>query len=81
MREYIPNEKEQASGSMKALHRAVGSLIDGFDLLVTNAQLLLQMIVWEQDDGTSSLDDRRELWHALGYPEFFVHRTAEPATS
>ena len=77
MREYIPKEKEQASGFMKALHRAVGSLTDGLDLLVTNAQLLLQMIVWGQDDGTSSLDDTRELWHALGYPDFFVDVIAQ----
>ena len=62
---------------MKALHRVVGSLIDGFDLLVTNAQLLLQRIVWEEDDDTSSLDVRRELWHALGYPEFFVDVIAQ----
>jgi hypothetical protein len=72
MREYIPKEKELARGFMKSLHRAVGSLIDGFDLLVTHAPTLLEMIVWEPDDGTSSLDERRELWHALGFPEFFV---------
>jgi hypothetical protein len=77
MRDYIPTYKEQASGFMKALHRAVGSLIDGLDLLVTHAQLLLQMIVREQDDGTSSLGERRELWHALGYPEFFVDVIAQ----
>ena len=83
MREYIPKEKEHASGFMKALHRAVGSLIDGLDLLVTHAQLLLRLIAWGERRGHFIARGEARAMAGFGLLRILrvCIRTIEPATS